>query len=93
MIPLRPKSDETFGWVAVNFYAVISKAEFPAVSGCLLKKKEKKKGLGTDLKFILSPFSFVICANRFFLCLWYVCMYYAHKLRINSCIDPIHADG
>lgn len=38
MIPLRPKSDETFGCVAVNFYAVISKAEFPAVSGCLLKK-------------------------------------------------------
>lgn len=69
MIPLRPKSDETFGCVAVNFYAVISKAEFPAVSGCLLKKMRKKKGLGTDLKFILSPFSFVICPNRFFLCL------------------------
>lgn len=28
MIPLRPRSDETFGCVAVNFYAVISKAEF-----------------------------------------------------------------
>lgn len=43
MIPLRPRSDETFGCVAVNFYAVISKAEFPAVFGCLLKKMRKKK--------------------------------------------------
>lgn len=63
IIPPRTKSDETFGYVGGNFLAVI----FFLISRCFWlsakkkKTKQKRDGLGTNLKFIVTVFLCDLC--------------------------------